>query len=109
MISKDVPKFGENLTIQINNKLSDRLLFQKIDNMLALDFFPYLDGYNIRKALKVMADKLICHYDAFDETDPARAAMIEKQLRDPYYEHNLKFIMTTVIECIGEGLSLKNS
>ena len=47
MISKDVPKFGENLTIQINNKLSDRLLFQKIDNMLEkqpIDLYQYESG-----------------------------------------------------------------
>lgn len=104
------PESKKNYTAQNLLRMMGRDdLAQKIDDMLALDFFPYLDGYDIRKALKVMADKFICHYDAFDETDPARAAMIENQLRSPYDEHNLKFIMKTVIDCIGEGLSLKNS
>ena len=80
-------------------------LAQKIDDMLALEFFPYLDGYDIRKALKVIADKYICHYDAFDETEFSRPEMIEKQLVNPDYAHNLSFIMKTVTDCVNEGLS----
>ena len=54
-----------------------------------------------------MADNYICHYDAFDDEGIAWAEIIEKQLRNPYEEHNLKYIMKIVLDCIGEGLSLE--
>ena len=37
----------------------------------------------------------------------AWAEIIEKQLRNPYDKHNLKYIMSVLNSCIGEGLSLK--
>ncbi|MBP3803766.1 MAG: hypothetical protein J6I76_07695 [Oribacterium sp.] len=82
-------------------------LAQKIDDMLAEQFFSYRDNCDIRKALKILADNYICHYDAFEDDGIAWAEIIEKQLRNPYDEHNLGYIMRTVIDCIGEGLSLE--
>ena len=82
-------------------------LAQKIDDMLALQFFSYRENCDIRKALKIMADNYICHYDEFEDEGIAWAELIEKQLRNPYDAHNLKFIMETVIDCIGEGLSIE--
>lgn len=83
-------------------------LAQKIDEMLAEEFFSYREDCDIRKALKIMADNYICHYDAFEDDGIAWAEIIEKQLRSPYDEHNLKYIMETITNCIGEGLSIEN-
>ena len=85
-------------------KLADRL-----DKMLEEPFIEVTD-FTIRKALKTLADCFICHYDNFDgeKWDGwAWAEIIEKQLRNPYDKHNLKYIMSVLISCIGEGLSLK--
>jgi len=81
-------------------------LARKIDNMLDEDFFSYRDC-TIKTALKIMADNYICHYDNFEDDDIAWAEIIEKQLRNPFEEKNLDYIMKTVIDCVGEGLSLK--
>lgn len=82
-------------------------LANNIDNMLAEQFFSYRNNCDIRRALKIMADKYICHYDTFDKEEMHWCEMIEKQLRNPYDEHNLAYIMKVVIDCIGEGLSLE--
>lgn len=101
------PRLKKNYTAQNLLRLMKRSdLADKIDEMLAEKFFSYMDGYDVRKAIKIMADNYICHYDSFDIEDLARVELIEKQLRNPYEKHNLKYIMKTIIDCIGEGLSL---
>lgn len=101
------PHKKKNYTAQNLLRLMKREdLAQKIDMMLAEEFFSYMDGYDIRKVIKIMADNYICHYDSFEIDDLSREELIEKQLRNPYEEHNLKYIMKTIIDCIGEGLSL---
>lgn len=83
-------------------------LAEKIDNMLAEEFLPGAIGFDIRKALKLLADKFICHYDSIDKEELALAGIIEAQLKNPYADHNLAYIMNTVMECIGKGLSVDN-
>lgn len=101
------PRLKKNYTAQNLLRLMKRSdLADKIDEMLAEKFFSYMDGYDVRKAIKIMADNYICHYDSFDIEDLARVELIEKQLRNPYEKHNLKYIMKTISDCIGEGLSL---
>ncbi|MBQ1734839.1 MAG: hypothetical protein II038_08155 [Lachnospiraceae bacterium] len=101
------PSLKKNYTAQNLLRLMKREdLAQKIDNMLAEQFFAHRDNCDIRKALKIMADNYICHYDAFENDELTWAEMIEKQLRSPYEEHNLTYIMSTIIACIGEGLSI---
>ena len=101
------PHLKKNYTAQNLLRLMKRSdLADKIDEMLAEKFFSYMDGYDVRKAIKIMADNYICHYDSFDIEDLARVELIEKQLRNPYEKHNLKYIMKTISDCIGEGLSL---
>ena len=106
--SKNLKK---NYTAQILlQKVGEELLAQKLDAMLDEEFFSYRTNFSIRKAIKTLADGFICHYDNFDgeaKDTWALAAIIEKQLRSPYNKHNLDYIMKTVIECIGEGLSIK--
>ncbi len=102
------PGLKKNYTAQNFLRLMKRDdLAQRIDDMLAEEFFEYRNNCDIRRALKIMADNYICHYDTFDDEGIAWAEIIEKQLRNPYDKHNLKFIMKTVIDCIGEGLSLE--
>ena len=73
---------------------------------------PFIAGSDmtVRKAIKILADGFICHYDNFD--GPAAetwgmALVIEKRLRNPYDKINLKYIMEVLMECIGEGLTLE--
>ena len=103
------PKLKKNYTAQNLLRLMKRDdLAQKIDDMLAEQFFSYRDNLDIREALKIMADKYICHYDAIEDDGIAWAEIIEKQLRSPFEEHNLAYIMKTVVDCIGEGLSMES-
>lgn len=104
------PRLKKNYTAQILlRKLGEEDLAKKIDTMLEEPFIPGTD-FSIRKALKKLADGFICHYDNFDGSDSDGwyyAESIEKRLRNPYDTPNLDYIMKTVIDCLGEGLTLK--
>lgn len=104
------PHLKSNYTAQILlRKLGESELADRLDKMLEEPFIEVTD-FTIRKALKTLADCFICHYDNFDgeKWDGwAWAEIIEKQLRNPYDKHNLKYIMSVLTSCIGEGLSLK--
>lgn len=103
------PKLTKNYTAQTLLRIMKRDdLAQKIDDMLAEQFFSYRDNCDVKKALKIMADNYICHYDTFENDGIAWAEIIEKQLRNPYDEHNLAYIMKSVIDTIGEGLSVES-
>jgi hypothetical protein len=76
------PNLKSNYTAQNYLRLMKRDdLAEKIDNMLAEQFFSYRDNCDIRRAIKILADKYICHYDAFDDEELLWCEMIEKQLR----------------------------
>ncbi len=103
------PRLNHNYTAQNLLRIMQRDdLAEKIDNMLAEEFLPGAIGFDIRKALKLLADKFICHYDSIDKEELALAGIIEAQLKNPYADHNLAYIMNTVMECIGKGLSVDN-
>lgn len=100
-----------NYTAQILlRKVGEEELADKIESMLDEEFIVGVKDFNIRKALKVLADGFICHYDNFDGVDKdgwAMANIIESKLRNPYDNCNLDHIMKVLIDCIGEGLSIK--
>lgn len=104
------PKLKNNYTAQILlRKIGEHELADRIDTMLDQPFIAGSD-MTVRKAIKILADGFICHYDNFD--DPASetwgmALVIEKRLRNPYDKINLKYIMEVLMECIGEGLTLE--
>ena len=104
------PHLKSNYTAQILlRKLGESEFADRLDKMLEEPFIEVTD-FTIRKAIKTLADCFICHYDNFDGkkwNGWAWAEIIEKQLRNPYDKHNLKYIMSVLISCIGEGLSLK--
>lgn len=105
------PRLKKNYTAQILlQKVGENALAEKLNSMLDEEFIPGATDFSIRKALKTLADGFVCHYDNFDGTDKdawAMAEIIEKKLRNPYDTHNLDYIMKTVIDCIGEGLTLR--
>lgn len=104
------PKLKKNYTAQnLLRKIGENEQADKIDTMLDEPFIPESD-FTIRKALKTLADGFICHYDNFDGMDADGwyfAQTIEKRLRNPYDSANLDYIMKTLIDCIGEGLTIK--
>lgn len=105
------PNLKKNYTAQILlRKLGEEVLAEKLDTMLNKEFIPGATNLTIRKALKILADGFICHYDNFDGLNNETwgiSAIIESRLRNPYDSHNLDYIMKTVIDCVGEGLILK--
>lgn len=104
------PKLKNNYTAQILlRKIGEHELADRIDTMLDQPFIAGSD-MTVRKAIKILADGFICHYDNFD--GPASetwgmALVIEKRLRNPYDKINIKYIMEVLMECIGEGLTLE--
>lgn len=104
-------RLKRNYTAQILlRNVGEEALANKIDAMLDEPFFSYRCNFTIRKAIKTLADCFICHYDNFDGNEKdgwALAGIIEQQLRNPYKEHNLNYIMNTVIQCIEKGLLVK--
>lgn len=103
------PNRTKNYTIQnLARKFEENEIADRLDAMLDQDMFSYMPGVSIRKALKLLADKFICHYDEIPTLEDLEwAERIEKRLRSPYEEHNLDEIMGVVQECIGDGLRLK--
>ena len=103
-------RLKKNYTAQILlRKVGEGELAERIDTMLEEPFIPESD-FTIRKALKTLADGFICHYDNFDGIDVdgwSFAEIIEKRLRNPYDMPNLDYIMKNIIDCLGEGLTIK--
>lgn len=102
----------KNYTAQILlQKVGEEALAFKLDAMLQEEFLEDVMDLTIRNALKILADQFICHYDNFDGGDGKNrwtmAAIIEKELRNPYFKHSLDYIMKTLIDCIGDGLKIK--
>lgn len=67
----------------------------RIDRMLEQQFMPCADTFTTRKALKMLADKFICHYDNFDGANNEGwgfGVVIEKRLMNPYDNPNLVII-----------------
>ena len=81
-----------------------------IDAMLNEPFPLSLENeITIRDSLKLLADKIICHYDNFDgkkDLDWCFAQIVETQLKNPYRKVNLDYIMKTLMDCIGGKLAL---
>ena len=104
------PRLKKNYTAQILlRKVGEDELADKIDAMLEEPFIPESD-FTIRKALMTLADGFICHYDNFDGIEADGwyfSETIEKRLRNPYDTVNLDYIMKTIIDCLGEGLTIK--
>lgn len=104
------PQLKKNYTIQnLLRKIGKDNLATQIDQMLEE---PFIDGtdFSIKKAIKTLADGFICHYDNFDSPQDdgwVFAEIIEKELRNPYAVHNLDYIIQKLIDCIGEGLTIK--
>ena len=101
----------KNYTVQnLLRKVAEPELAEKLDDMLNEEFLTGVTDFTIKRAIKILTDGFICHYDNFDGTANdvwAMAAIIEKQLRNPYDKHNLEYIMSTIIDCVGNGLTIK--
>ena len=104
-------RYKNNYTAQILlRKVNENDLADKIDAMLKEDFYDGSLQVDIRTALKILVDEFICHYDNFDGENLHRLSLADifmNYLRNPYYEHNLDYIMKVLIDCIGEGLTIK--
>jgi len=105
------PKYENNYTIQILlRKVGEDTVAKKVEAMLDEQFFLDTEDFPIRMALKTLANKFVCHYDNSNGINKGRWALaenIEKQLRNPYDNHNLDYIMQTVIDCVERGLMQK--
>ena len=107
------PQNKKNYTVQtLLKQLGEPELAQRIDDMLEEEFLGdvLVSGFTIKKALKLLADRFICHYDNFDGKDSDGwyyYNMISRRLCDCCKKVNLDYIMNIIIECVGEGLTIK--
>lgn len=104
------PRLKKNYTAQVLlRKIGKADLADKLDAMLDSPLNDVVEeDYTIRKAIKTLVDGFICHYDNFDGDKRETwgwSGYLEKHLRNPYYPVNLDYIMSIIIECIGDGLS----
>lgn len=104
-------RYKNNYTAQtLLKKIGKEELATRIDEMLDQEFSCIWEDFSIKKSIKVLADEFICHYDNFDGVnlhELSLADIIANQLRNPYEQKNLDYIMKELINCIGEGLTLK--
>lgn len=102
------PGLKDNFTAQnLLHRLCRDDLSNKIDAMLDESLIG--DGdFTIRKSLKTVADKLVCHYDYFDIRDGLLSICetIEGNLQNPYVNENLDHIMDVLMSCVKEGIGL---
>lgn len=103
--------YKKNYTAQILlEKVGEDALADRINNMLNKEFLIGYENFTVRKAIKILADEFICHYDNFDGEKLhafSLAQIIENQLKNSYEKINLDYIMQELIYCIGEGLKIK--
>ncbi len=86
--------------------LKENEKIEMISAMLNKPFFSDSD-FSIRAAIKFYSNKCICHYDNLDGIKLGNrrlVEMIETQLKNPYADVNLNYIMKTLTDCLGEGL-----
>lgn len=94
-------KFGKN-------EYADR-----IDELLDEPFLDAKDKegntFTTRKALKILADKFICHYDNFDNNSEGwgMGLVIEKRLMNPFNYPNLDSIVMGIVKNINEGFEME--
>lgn len=104
-------RYKKNYTAQILlRKVGEEAIAQRIDDMLQEDFYDGSLQVDIRTALKILADEFICHYDNFDGEALHRLSLADifmNRLRSPYEAKNLDYIMRTLIDCIGGGLTIR--
>ena len=104
-------RYKKNYTAQILlRKIGEEDLADKLEKMLNENFYDGSMQVTIKTALKIVADEFICHYDNFDGEKSHKISLAEifiNRLVNPYEEKNLDYIMKVLIDCIGEGLTIK--
>ena len=111
------PHLQNNYTVQtVLRRIGKEEYADRIDKMLDQQFMPGVncrtgEFFTTRKALKMLADKFICHYDNFDGSNSdgwGLGLAIEKRLMNPYNTPNLDTIMAEIVDCIYEAFDIPN-
>lgn len=96
----------DNYTFQNYYRLTGREEIAKaIDDYLDTPFQPFAD-VSIRKTLKFIADKFVCHTDKVKNVDIGMANAIMSNLRNPYFENNFKTIVSNLNRIIESAPAL---
>lgn len=101
-------KRKKNFTAQnVLKKFGREDLACKIDKMLD-EFLIEEMNLTIREALKIIADKYVCHYDYFDIRSGQLSIerTIEALFNNPCAHQNIDYIMSVLIKCIKDGLGI---
>lgn len=102
-----------NYTIQnLMRKIAKDELAKCIDDELEKPLLEILIDKNtgnpmtLKRAIKILADGFICHYDNFDggkDIERGLAIAIESNLKNPFNDVNLHSLVKVLIECINKG------
>ena len=79
---------------------------EKIDIYLDSYFYDW-DIISIKKVLKFIADKFVCHMDPISSTDLGLANAYMAALGNPYVKNNIRNIMKQLFDIIREGIETK--
>lgn len=82
-------------------EIGEENIANEIDSFLDRKIFSWSDK-SIRKVLKFIADKFVCHIDPITSTDLGNANFYMSHLGNPYVDNNLKDIMHTLFEIISK-------
>lgn len=100
-------KREDNYTFQNYFRKTGRLdVADKIDDFLDSEFKECMDA-SIRKVLKFIADKFVCHVDKVDNTDIGLCNAWMSDLRNPYFKNNFKHIMDELNAIINSAPDIK--
>ena len=101
-------KRQDNYTFQNYYRLTGREETARvIDDYLDSPFFSYAD-ISIRKTLKFIADKFVCHTDKVSYEDIGLANTIMSNLRNPYFGNNFKSIMARLSSIVNNATTMGN-
>ena len=84
-------------------EIGEENIANEIDSFLDRKTFSWSDK-SIRKVLKFIADKFVCHIDPIDRDDLAYANFCMSHLGNPYFDNNLNDIMHTIFEIISKKI-----
>ena len=84
-------------------EIGEENIANEIDSFLDRKIFSWSDK-SIRKVLKFIADKFVCHIDPIDRDDLAYANFCMSHLGNPYFDNNLNDIMHTIFEIISKKI-----
>lgn len=98
-------RYENNYTIQILlRKIGEYKLADQVDKLLQEEL---VEEISIRKAIKFIEDKFICHYDKIEPSDKVLEQTYRNALSYPYNKVNIWYVIGKLHDLLGEGFKIE--